>query len=109
MTKSFSINQNKGFHLTLPNGLCVSTQFGGGNYCENRSSEINPQLTEGKQSNNAEIAFYWTGEGESNHWATQEVFKAARIKSPGDDVAGWIDIKTWLRLLKAAQTLKRKA
>lgn len=102
--KAFSISDNKGFHTTLPNGLVVSTQFGGGNYCENYNDTIGSHTP--KQSNNCEVAFYWAGG--TGEWATKEVFKAARIKSPNDDVAGYINMKQWLRLLKAAQTLKRK-
>jgi len=38
--KKFRITHNKGFHITFPNGLTLSTQFGGGNYCENHMGDI---------------------------------------------------------------------
>lgn len=104
-SKAFAICSNKGFHLTLPNGLVVSTQFGGGNYCDNRRNEICSTLTKGEASNNVEVAFFWYGA--DRNWATCEVFKAARIKSPNDDVAGYVTMKQWLRLLKAAQSLRQ--
>ena len=34
-TKSFRTCANKGFHIKLPNGWIVSTQFGAGNYGDN--------------------------------------------------------------------------
>ncbi len=104
MKTTFSINENKGFHLVLPNGLVVSTQFGRGNYCDNRREPEAYPLTKGQESNNVEVAFFWANRDRA--WATQAVFKSARIKNPGDDVAGYINMKQWLRLLKAAQTLK---
>ena len=104
-TKSFSVNENKGFRLLLPNGMVVSTQFGGGNYCENSEHGFN--LPTGEKSDTVEVAFLWDNRRKHN-WCTAEVFKAAHIKNPGDNVAGWIRIDQWLRLLKAAQTLKKQ-
>lgn len=38
----FRIISGKGFHITFANGYTVSVQFGGGNYCDNRSAEEGP-------------------------------------------------------------------
>lgn len=35
----FKITAGKGFHVTFPNGLTVSVQWGYGNYCDNRDHE----------------------------------------------------------------------
>jgi len=36
----FAITKNKGFHITFENGINVSVQFGGGNYCDNYDWKI---------------------------------------------------------------------
>jgi len=52
--KSFSISNNKGFHITFENGWTVSVQFGAGNYCDNYHSMdfLNPKPA---TSNTAEV------------------------------------------------------
>jgi len=37
MKKGFVSTRRKGFHMTFPNGLTVSVQWGAGNYCDNYS------------------------------------------------------------------------
>ena len=56
----FSIQSNKGFHVTFDNGMTVSVQFGGGNYCENQDVPIDPSITKGMQSVDAEVAVWDT-------------------------------------------------
>ena len=61
----FSVNQNKGFSLNLPNGWTVSVQFGGGNYCDHRSSRYDVSYLSGRGGSNwnsktAEIAAFPT-------------------------------------------------
>lgn len=50
----FSITEQKGFHITFPNGWTVSVQFGRGNYCDNYSHE--DRTVPVPDSSDAEIA-----------------------------------------------------
>lgn len=97
---SFATNQNKGFHITFPNGKTFSTQFGGGNYSSNRDFEIGrekdvPQM----RADTAEVAVW----GKDGDWITREVAIAAGLGDPGDDVMGWVNMETWLKLFDAAR------
>jgi len=55
-TPGFAVTGNKGFHITFPNGVCVSVQFGGGNYCKNYDRPI-PSV-DGESSPDAELAIW---------------------------------------------------
>jgi hypothetical protein len=79
---------NRGFSLTFENGLTISVQFGGGNYCSNRNTsldyqaEMKQQITE---CQNAEIAI----------WDKEDIwfdFGDDQVKGyvNADDVAMWI-------------------
>ena len=62
---SFRITGGKGFHLTFPNGVTVSVQFGPGNYCDNYDDDMMEWVT-GKgrktlESMTAEIAIWKKG------------------------------------------------
>ena len=67
-TPGFGVNQNKGFHITFRNGVTVSVQFGGGNYCQNYDDAIVSNLPKGAESIDAEIAI-WDKNGK---WLTKE-------------------------------------
>ena len=99
--KAFRICDNRGFHIELPNGIVLSTQFGGGHYCENRDDPI--ETTDGKHSNNAEIGI-WDDDGE---WITREVVKVATGEVLHDDVMGHVGIVKWLKVLKACEKFNR--
>lgn len=91
----FGITDGKGFHIMLENGVTISTQFGYGNYCENRNkeNESNSVICE-----NAEVAV-WDKDGE---WITKEIF--ARLgKTIDDDVKGYIDSKKWIKILNECE------
>ena len=69
---SFRITGGKGFHLTFPNGVTVSVQFGPGNYCDNYDDDIMEWvMAKGKgtvESMTAEVAIWKKG----GAWITNE-------------------------------------
>jgi len=69
----FRIIGHKGFHIRLGNGMCVSVQFGGGNYGDNYHMRIGTEREHHRlASRTAEIAIWdESGDGESK-WVTQE-------------------------------------
>lgn len=75
----FSVTQNKGFHITLANGITVSVQFGQYNYCENYGLDTNTS-----HCANAELAA-WDANGE---WVTREYLKSKGEQESVDDVIG---------------------
>jgi hypothetical protein len=91
----FKITFSKGFHITFPNGVTLSTQFGWGNYCENRdmSSRETPDPLVSK---NAEIAIW----NEKEEWITDEILKN------GDMVQGYVDIVEWLEIIEKCKNYK---
>lgn len=103
--KSFKITRCKGFHITFPNGLTLSTQFGYGNYCENEYNEdyenenmikfvIEHKTLTIVESNTVEIAI-WDKNGK---WKTREMAKEVFNKDIGDDVMGWVTIDEWIKI-----------
>ena len=76
----FTITGSKGFHIKFENGVTVSVQFGGGNYCDNYDAvrigeEPKMRVLE---SSDAEVAIWKNG----GAWITEEYFNG------GDSVAG---------------------
>ena len=70
----FTVNQNKGFALSLPNGWTVSVQFGGGNYCDHRASRYDVSYFNGRggsdwKSKTAEIAAWPTDYPKANWYS----------------------------------------
>ena len=91
----FRITSSKGFHIEFPNGVTVSVQFGGGNYCDNYDEiEIGrePSLHI-LESYTAEVAVWIRG----GHWITREFYP-----EDNDDVHGHADTEEVLRLLNWA-------
>lgn len=80
---------NKGFQMEFENGTLISVQFGYGNYCENKSCDLNmsdydnnkPPIFESK---NAEILIEYNGEA-----ITGEFCDIHNISNDGT-VAGWV-------------------
>ena len=75
----FQINENKGFHITFANGITISCQIGGGNYCDNYSlefprihDEMNQHIT---SCNNCEIAIW----DKNNEWITYEILEKLNL------------------------------
>jgi len=101
MTKTFRNTNGRGFQITFPNGITLSTQFGWGNYCENyEGSEklaLQEELTKTNwESNDAEIAII----GRHGEWLTKE------FKDEGDDVLGRIKIDEWLKAFDFCRNYK---
>lgn len=88
----FRITGGKGFHITFPNGVTLSTQFGPGNYGDNYDESF---FTEKKdwESNEAEVAM-WVNLPHINNsaWITEE------FEDHGDQVIGYCDFEKWLRI-----------
>ena len=87
----FAITGGRGFHITFANGVTVSVQFGGGNYCNNYNVSVMAPTSE---SNNAEVAVFKKSYG---GWLTLEFDPEA-----GDDVLGYQSPEDVLRLLNWA-------
>jgi hypothetical protein len=90
----FAITEAKGFHITFPNGLTLSTQFGGGNYCDNHDIEIGVKM-QNLESQNVEIAI-WDKEGT---WLTRQAYEEKCNKEIDDDVEGYVEIEEWLEIV----------
>lgn len=87
--KTFRNSNGKGFHITFPNGLTLSTQFGWGNYCDNYNSGLSAKEEMEKrnwESDNAEIAII----DKYGRWLTN------KFKDNGDQVIGYVKINDWL-------------
>ena len=80
----FKSTDRKGFHMTFENGLTVSVQWGGGNYCENRDN-MDFSCTKDMESKNAEIAV-WS----NKCWLNANNFLSDEDADWCDDVVGWL-------------------
>ena len=97
---SFKITGGRGFHFTFPNGITVSVQFGGGNYCEHYDDDILEWAqSKGKgtiESHDAEVAI-WKKGGE---WITHEY-------NGDDQVIGYQSFEEVWKILKWAEAYKQ--
>lgn len=101
----FAVVGNKEFRITFPNGITISTRFGGGNYCSNKDMEIGAEREIAKvECANAEITVWDTDR--ENKWITKEVVQRALGGDPADDVVGYISIQSWLKILDVARNWK---
>jgi len=99
MESGFKITDHKGFHITFKNGITVSTQFGPGNYCENREmSYSKPKESMTLKSRNAEIAIF----DSDGTWFTRF---CPFIKNGDDDVDGWVTPEKLLDVLRWSEEL----
>jgi hypothetical protein len=97
----FRITSGKGFHIRLPNGITISTQFGGGNYCGNYNKDIF-HTKSNNECADAEVAVW----NDNNDWITRWVIKQVRGEDINDDVVGHIGIDEWLKILDVCRELK---
>ena len=103
MKKAFTVCLNKGFHLNFDNGLTLSSQFGYGNYCENRTLEVGDVgRAEAAKSDNCEIAI-WNKDGD---WITREMAEEVFDDPLDDDVMGYVDFSRWLRVVDWCRNFK---
>ena len=83
---------NKGFHIEFDNGLTISVQFGRGNYCNNRNSNVDDSTGNYDFCSNAEIAVF------------DSKGKFVPI-SEHDDAAGHVDINHVLDFIGVVRNL----
>ena len=84
----FKITGSKGFHIMFPNGVTLSTQFGGGNYGDNYDMNIGRESDHRVLVSHAVEVAAWKRDGT---WITNQI--------PGhdsDEVLGYIGIEEWL-------------
>jgi len=98
MIKSTS---NKGFQMTFENGITISVQFGGGNYCENKHFEYDyPKNHPVVECENAEIAI-WDKNGEWYDFGTDTV----KGWVPANEIAKWIYLASTINNLNEISEL----
>ena len=109
----FRTIENKGFHIVFPNGICLSTQFGWGNYCGNypdvkRVNEMEQLSTE---SDDVEIAIWDINEprqkDKRRDWLTSNMIKDLFPTDPEDDVMGYVTIDMWLKIFDWCRNYKK--
>lgn len=98
--KDFKITDRKGFQLIFSNGLCISVQFGAGNYCDNYNSKDWKQKETAK-SDTSEIAIMDT----KKHY---EFVTSKIIKDIDDDVKGYVTSDEVADLIIKVKRWKRK-
>ena len=102
----FAITGGKGFQISFPNGLTLSTQFGGGNYCSHYNDSIGLEhLQDYLSSKDVEIAVF-TGEERIEHWLTKQAYKGTFNEELNDDVKGYVKLEEWLEILNWCQKYK---
>lgn len=84
--------RNSGFHLIFDNGITLSTQFGGGSYCDNYDKDPYANI---KECKNAEIAIW-----DKNYvYITKEVCEELLDENIHGNVCAYVDINTWLKII----------
>ena len=95
MRKGFVSTMRKGFHMTFPNGLTVSVQWGAGNYCDNHfPKDRDFTFSKDAESDTAEVAVI----DERGEFIDPQQFFGYEINSDGD-VAGYLDPSQVVELL----------
>lgn len=95
----FKITGNRGFHITFPNGITLSTQFGWGNYCNNydKNELMGPNYLIGKldlMCEDAEVAIFC-----KETWLTEDMHREVFEFELGNNVMGHVNINQWLKIL----------
>ena len=92
----FRIMSNKGFHITFPNGITLSTQIGGGNYCDNYDFPIGKESQErGMESTTCELAIW----DKKDAWITEQMCKEVFGKRDGNSVMVYVEFVKCLKVL----------
>lgn len=95
MKKGFVSTMRKGFHMTFPNGLTASVQWGAGNYCDNHSPEdMDFTFSKDAESDTAEVAVF----DPRGEFIDPQRFFGYEIRSDGM-VAGYLDPPQVVELL----------
>lgn len=97
MTK-LGINDGKGLHLTFDNGVCLSVQIGGGNYCDN----YHEPLFAVREDRRYQLPV--------SHTAEISVFHAdgTMVDIGEDQVKGWVQIDDVLKFVEYLRSLPPK-
>jgi hypothetical protein len=91
--KGFCITSGRGFHMTFPNGMTVSVQFGPLNYCQNREEPFASEQEAGANGcEEAEVA------------VIRRDGTMLRL-SEHDTVRGWVNPTGVLEIMKIAAEL----
>ena len=99
----FRTTGNTGFHIVFDNGIKLSTQFAGGNYCENYDMEIGRKGDH--ESKNAEIAIF----DMRGNFITKDVLTDLYGASHCDDVVGHVELFTWIEIVNYLYNLSCEA
>lgn len=107
----FTADYNKGFSMTFDNGLCISVQFGFGNYCDNNhfpgmSNPTDHLKLRQTTSSNAEICIWDTNSREDadGTYTVNETFNFGH-----DTVQGYIEtneVAEWIYFVSQAKDLQ---
>ena len=124
--KSFRIHRGQGFHVTFPNHVVLSTQFGAGNYGDHYddaigrfpkcSNEGGYSIIDNCQADKVEIGIwlddvkveveFFGKKSEQNKWITKEMYKEVFPAEEPDDVMGYVGIDNWLKIFNWCQNYK---
>jgi hypothetical protein len=89
---SLLITQGKGFHLAFENGVVLSVQIGGGNYCDNYDELVGRNPSHLPASTTAEFAVWQSGRG--------------MLEMPdGNTVAGYVPIEKVVKVIAKLSAL----
>jgi hypothetical protein len=100
----FKITGAKGFHIVFTNGITLSTQFGPGNYCQNRKLESFINIPDPLKSDNSEIAIY----DKDGKWLTKEMMSDIFKDDFAGDVHGYITADDWATVVNWCVNYKVK-
>ena len=104
MRKGFVSTMRKGFHMTFPNGLTVSVQWGAGNYCDNHYPEDHDfSFSKDAKSDTAEAAVI----DASGEFIDPQTFFDYEIYSDGE-VVGYLDPSQVVELLANVRDWPKK-
>ncbi len=96
----FRICNNKGFLITFPNGVTLSTQFGGGDNCQNFEDPVEINLA-GKKCVDSEIAVM----DKEARWRTGEAMALAGEPGIVENVVGHVTVELWWKLVNACHQM----
>ena len=92
---NFRITEGKGFHIKFKNGVTLSTQFGFGNYCDNR--HIRDNIHNGETGSNLVEVAVWD---KDKKWLTRKMIKAVFNEEAYDDVMGYVNVTDWAKIVQ---------
>ncbi len=85
-----------GFHIQFDNGICLSTQFGPGNYGDNHDAPIVGEDAKRYQSERVEIAV-WDCWKPKEPWMTKQMAQEVGFEW-NNDVGEYLEGEDWLKV-----------